>query len=152
MKTYSIYLAGPITGCSYEEANDWRKHIEEVINPKIVCFSPFREKHNLLKNEVSIKDCYESDPLASQRTLFMRDYLDVMHRDLIFVNMLGAKIASIGTCFEIAWAHHLRKPIVLCMEKTGNIHDHSFVREACPFRVDSIEDGIYITEKILLPG
>lgn len=149
MKTHSIYLAGPISGCSYDTTVGWRDHITTHIDPRIQCFSPMRFK-SYLKDEKAIADSYETTAFSSQRGLFARDRYDVEQCDLLFVNLLEAKIASIGTVAEIAWGHILHKPIVLIMEASGNIHDHAFIREMCPFRVDSIDEGIQVTERCLL--
>jgi hypothetical protein len=58
--------------------------------------------------------------------------------------MLGAETVSIGTVMEISWAWSFRNPIVLVMEKEGNIHEHAMIREACPFRVETLEEAIEV--------
>lgn len=116
MKTYSVYLAGPISGCSYKETVDWRNYMTDKLHGSIECFSPMRCKEYLATEE-AISDSYETTVFSSQRGLFARDRFDVERCDLLFANLEGARIASIGTVAEIAWAHMLHKPIVLVMEK-----------------------------------
>lgn len=148
-----IYLAGPISGLTYDGAVDWRNTVKETLDDaskgQIQCLSPMRHKDYLL-NESKIKDDYEQI-LSSQRGITARDRFDSTRCDLLFVNFLGAKKVSIGTVLEIAWADSQRIPIVLVMEDENNPHEHSMVRELCPFRVNNLEEGIEIAYKILMP-
>lgn len=150
MKKPSIYLAGPITGVSYAGSTDWRQHVKTFMAPDFDCFSPLRGK-SYLANETSIADAYEDTLLSSQRKIFARDTQDCMRCDALFVNLLGAERVSIGTVMEIAWGWSYRKPIVLVMEKDGNLHDHALIREACPFQVDDVDTGMVVMRALLLP-
>lgn len=145
-----IYLAGAITGVSYGDATDWREQVTRETEGMFTCFSPMRGKHYLSK-ETSIGDSYENSLLSSQRGIFARDSFDCMRCDVLFVNLLGATRVSIGTVMEIAWAQSRSKPIILVIESEGNLHDHSMIREACPLRVDTIDDGIWVLKSLLLP-
>lgn len=146
----SVYLAGPITGTSYDECTDWRERVKLWLAPSIVAYSPLRSKQYLLK-ETNVKDSYDEFVLSTQRGIYTRDLYDCRTRDLLFVNFLGAQKVSIGTVMEIAWAAAFNKLIVLVMEKEGNIHEHSMLREACPLRAETLEDGLFITKALLLP-
>lgn len=147
----SVYLAGPITGTSYEECTDWRKMVSHVLTSAgIDSYSPMRAKDYLLQ-ETSVDDSYEETVMSSQRGIYARDYYDCRTCDAIIVNLLGAERVSIGTVMEIAWATAYEKPIVLVMEKENNIHEHSMLREACPFRVDTLNEGVDIMKTLLLP-
>jgi nucleoside 2-deoxyribosyltransferase len=150
MKKPSIYLAGPITGMSYDSATDWRAQVKTLLEPDIDCFSPLRSKQYLL-NQTSIKDTYDEYVLSTQRGIFLRDFHDCRVRDLLFVNLLNTSKVSIGTVMEIAWGAAFQKPIVLIMEKNDNIHEHALIREACPIRVETIEEAIFATRALLLP-
>ncbi|MGI0075801.1 MAG: nucleoside 2-deoxyribosyltransferase [Nitrosopumilaceae archaeon] len=154
MKQHKVYLAGPITGESWNEANDWRQEVERHFDinytHQLVGFSPLRHKH-YLKNETKIHRSYEETVFSSQRGIFARDFNDVKTADLVFVNLLNTKIISVGTVMEIAWANAFQIPVVLVMEKENNIHEHPMLHEACPFRVDTLHEGIDLVRKILLP-
>lgn len=149
---YLLYLAGPITGTTYGECTDWRQYVQDNLPEEIIGMSPLRAKQ-YLKNENDIADQYQDDlsVLSTQRGIFARDTWDATRCDGVFVNLLGTtRRVSIGTVMEIAWAWHARNPIILVME-IGNIHDHSMLREACPFRVDTIEEGINVAKALFLP-
>lgn len=145
-----VYLAGPITGQSYDGATDWREQVKQHLEPAIAAYSPMRSKQYLLQ-QTTVKDVYDEYILSSQRGIYTRDFHDCRTCDLIFVNLLGATKVSIGTVMEIAWASAFNKPIVLVMEKTNNVHEHAMIREACALRTDNLEDGLFITRALLLP-
>jgi nucleoside 2-deoxyribosyltransferase len=147
----TVYLAGAITGTSYEETTNWRATVTQALaESNIICFSPMRGKQNL-SNELIIKDNYAHDPLSSQQFIFARDSYDCARCDLIFANLLGATQVSIGTVLEIAWAWSYRKPIILVMENANNPHDHSVIRGACPLRATTLDDGIELVRQMVLP-
>ena len=145
-----IYLAGPISGLTFEGAQDWRTYFSNKINLEIQCFSPLRGK-DYLKMRGPLEGSYDDFPLSSDRGITTRDRNDCMGADLVVFNMLGATRVSIGTMVEFGWADAARVPSVLVMEKTGNVHDHPMVRELAGFRVTNLEDAIAIAEIVLLP-
>lgn len=153
MKSFLVYLAGPITGLSFGGATDWRRDAAIAIargsTGRVETLSPMRHKDYLAGVE-KIADSYEGSVLSSQRGIFYRDRLDCTRADLVLVNMIGATRVSIGTVMEIAWANAREIPIVLVMED-GNLHEHSMLREACGFRVQTMAEAIDVTLRILMP-
>lgn len=147
MKT--VYLAGPISGLSFDGANDWRlDFINKLASHGIRGLSPLRSK-DYLKKEDNLRDEYNEHVLSCSRGIYTRDRYDSLNCDILFVNLLGATKVSIGTMMEIAWADSKKTPIVLAIEKEGNIHDHAMIREATGFRVDSLMSGLNVIRAIL---
>lgn len=147
----SVYLAGPITGTTYGECTDWREIAYQVFKSAgIEAYSPMRAKDYLLQ-ETSVADSYEDTIMSSQRGIYARDFYDCRSKDALFVNLIGATRVSIGTVMEIAWAAAYQKPIVLVIENENNIHEHSMIREACPLRVDNLNEGVDVMKALLLP-
>lgn len=144
---YLVYLAGPITGCTYEGANDWREYAQRAFAPNIAGLSPMRGKE-YLKNQGAMPHTYEHI-LSTQQAIMGRDMFDVRRCDMLLVNMLGAKVVSVGTVLEIGAAYALNKPVVLVMEKEGNPHDHPMVRQACAWRVEALDEGILVVNATL---
>lgn len=147
-----VYLAGPITGLNFDECTDWREDVKAAMPSHIDTLSPLRGKQYLKERsnrDGRIMDSYEEYPLSSSRGINTRDHWDVMRSSAVLVNMLGAAKASLGTVMEIAWAFAYRVPLVLVMEKEGNIHDHSMIRESTGFRVDTLEKGIEVIVALL---
>lgn len=147
---YTCYLAGPITGCHFDEAVNWREKFIELLPPEITGLSPMRGKP-WLEGTKSIDAMYEANALSSSRGIITRDHFDCRRCDVLVVNLLGAKKVSIGTVMEIAWGKAYGKPIILIMEN-GNLHDHPMINECVGFRVTSLEQAAEITQVLLLPA
>jgi len=149
MGKYGVYLAGPITGCTYDECTDWRKDFADSMPESIDSYSPMRFKKHL-DTGTPIEDNYPQHVMCSQRGIMARDYFDCTRANLVVVNLLGATRISIGTVMEMAWAFTHKIPTVVIMEKEGNVHEHSMLREAMSFRVESLEAAKEVVKAILV--
>jgi nucleoside 2-deoxyribosyltransferase len=148
----TLFLSGPITGLSYNEVVAWRDMVRaELQSCGIICFSPMRGFKEWLGGETKIKESYQENPSGTDAAITDQDYFDVARCDVLMVNLLNTKEISKGTLFEIAWAYQLRKPLILVIEKQGNVHEHPMVRRAATYRVDTVADGIAIAKRLLLP-
>lgn len=145
-----VYLAGAISGLTFNQSIDWREDAIEKLNPEIEGFSPLRAK-GYLQSVGVITQSYAIHPLSSDRGIMTRDHFDVMSSDAVLVNLLNTTERSIGTIMEIAWAFAYRKPLIVAMEKEKNPHEHPMIREAIGFRFDNLDEAIYATKAILLP-
>ena len=130
-----VYLAGPITGKSWEQSESWRDRFKQALAdtaPHIHGYSPLREKGFLI-NEKEISDSYDGTLFSTQRAIMSRDFFDVKTSDALVANLTGATIISVGTVMEIAWAYQLRIPCIIISEMENgsikNIHSHSMVRD-----------------------
>lgn len=143
-----VYLAGPVTGLSYEDCVDWRNHAKEVLgHAGIIGISPLRAI-DYLTSEHKIDLVYDM-PLSNSKGITARSRWDAMDCDVVFINVLDAEIVSIGTVMEVAWADILRKPIILVMEDEGNPHDHPMITESVGFRLTTLDEGLEIAKAIL---
>jgi nucleoside 2-deoxyribosyltransferase len=147
----NVYLAGPITGQTFDGCTDWRQFaIKELGAVGITGLSPMRAK-DYLKNESFVGDEYQDTVLSSSRGIITRDRWDTTRCDLILVNFLGAERVSIGTVMEMAWADACRTPSIVVMKSEGDLHDHSMLREVTGFRVETLEEGLEVAKAILTP-
>jgi len=136
-----IYLAGPITGCSYKGCTEWRGKVGvELETAGFEPYSPMRGKEHL-KNRRNIKSTMQEGAILDNHAAFMRDKFDVTRSDIVLVNLLGAERASIGTMMEIAWGNLLNKYVVVVME-SGNIHNHLFVLESSSVIFCDLDEAI----------
>lgn len=140
MSRKAIFLAGPLTGISYNDALEWRKYVERRLPPDVIAFSALRGKA-YVERETVLKDAYPDHLLSTPQGTITRDRFDVSRCDALFVNFLKADRVSIGTIMEMAWADAWRIPIILAMEN-GNIHDHAFVRQVAAFITDDLDEAI----------
>lgn len=147
-----VYLAGPITGLTYDEGNAWRLEAKAALGAHgIEAYSPMRAKE-YLRSQGVLSGSYSDGLFSTARNIMTRDYDDCTKADLILCNLLGSTKPSLGTVMEIAWAFAFRVPLVVIMEKEGNPHDgHPMIAESIGFRVDNVKDGILVATGILVP-
>lgn len=145
-----VYLAGPMSGMSYEQANNWRKYAEDALRDVgIGALSPLRYKDALSNVDALAKFIPESDDkLLTNAGILTRDYNDVSTSDALLINFEGATEASIGTVAEIAWAWILRKPIVIIMDD-NNIHKHGFITQMAPLIAEDLDEGIDLIIRLI---
>lgn len=136
-----VYLSGPISGHSYGEATGWRETLAGLLIPAgIVCLDPMRGKALLSQKKKLDPQGYKEYPLSQVKAIYMRDMWDVMRCDIVAVYLLEAEgVVSIGTCFEVAWASVLHKPMVGCWVDKG-AHDHGFITEAIGARAKDLDE------------
>ena len=119
----SVYLAGPIAGCTRGEANDWRDHMRYgLAEHRIQGISPLRCEP--LMGERYTAD--SPDPrFGTARAIASKNFLDVQMCDMTLCYLpreLNERRLSVGTVIELAWAHALRKPTIL-------VSDYPFLTE-----------------------
>ncbi len=144
----SVYLAGPIEGLHYDGCTSWREYAtQELGKDGIIGVSPMRAKEFL---EGKVIEGDQNHVMATDKAITTRDRFDVEGCDVMLVNFLGAKRVSVGTCVEFGWADTYRKPVVMCMEESGNFHDHAMIREIAAYRVTSLDEGIQVVKSVLI--
>lgn len=153
MKT--VYLAGPITGFTFDGCTDWRNYArDELAKVGIQGLSPMRGKEyleSIARDKVFTADgdkYSEHGVLSTNRGIMTRDRWDATRCDVLLVNFLGSEKASIGTCMEIAWADLKRTPIV-CVMAPGDPHQHGMILEAIGYRVSTLDNALAIIKAIL---
>jgi len=143
----TVYLGGPIAGLKFGDCNNWREYAKrELIKSNIRGVSPTRFKEIGLEEIASDKG---TGMLTSPKALTTRDRYDVQTSDISLFYLIGAPKVSIGTMIEYGWADSKRKPIITIIEKEGNVHEHSFVREISGFIVEDLDSGLTVARAIL---
>lgn len=141
MKT--VYLYGPISGLSYDGAEDWRAWMRGQLAPHgIDAVSPLRGKAylaNLAQLSGHGREYLDLGVLSTPAAVVARDKFDVLRADMLVGNFLGADRVSLGSMFEQAWAHLHHKPIAVAAPAHGGPHDHMFFNNTIDFRVDTLE-------------
>ena len=146
-----VYLSGPITGLTYDQGQGWREHVTaKLATYGISGVSPLRAKE-YLKQAGELQGSYEMHPLSTMAGIVTRDRWDCQRSAVAIVNVLEARQVSVGTVIELGWLDAHRIPIVLAMEPSGNVHEHSMVRGIAGFHVYTLEDAIQVTVGILRP-
>ena len=146
-----LYLAGPITGSSFEAVTQWRDLFIEIVGDELDCYSPLRDK-DYLSQESSLASDYSDYLLSSQAGIMTRDHFDVKNCDAVVLNLLAATKISIGSMIEVGMAFAYRKPLILVIEP-DNLHQHPMLFEAARngYITDTLEDAAYCATSLLLP-
>ena len=153
----TVYLAGPITGLTYDDGNEWREEVQaELFYANITAFSPLRAKNFLreigvLDNAGKPDSAYLGlNPLSEPKGITTRDRFDCQRSDMVLVNLEGAEKVSIGTMIELGWADAARRPIVIAMEE-DNPHRHAMVNEVAGFIVPTLSEAVAVVKAVLRP-
>jgi nucleoside 2-deoxyribosyltransferase len=150
--SFLVYLAGPITGLTFDDAADWRARASADLGAYgIKCLSPLRAKE-ILRAVGRLSGTGEEyahlGVLSLPRGVTTRDRYDATRCDALLVNLLGAERVSIGTVMEIAWADLCRIPVVVAIEDRGNPHEHMMIAECIGFRVPSLQEAVNVVAAI----
>jgi nucleoside 2-deoxyribosyltransferase len=144
-----VYLAGPITGLTFDDGQSWRTEAAKALDSdKVETLTPLRGKTFLRKEGVlhngstSYKD---PNPIASSKGITRRDMNDTTRSTCLLVNLLKTEKVSIGTVMELAWAYREQIPVVLVMDEK-NVHNHAMVQETATYTVPSLAEGISLVK------
>lgn len=135
-----VYLAGPITGLSWEAATTWRRIVQANLMSydDIKVLSPLRGKC-LLEDRKSIES-YEPGFICQPKTIVARDLGDIRRSDVVLFNFIHADKPSIGSLIELGYAKALHKTIIV-MDK--NKHTHPFIEESSSFPILISGNNVY---------
>lgn len=139
-----VYLAGPIAGLTYDEAQEWRKAATDYLNLlDVTVLNPLRvvQPFNGVHGNQGVEEAH-----FSARGMIMRDRTDVYTSDLILMNLSNAKGVSIGSCVELGWADAYRKPVVTI---STDPKPHAFIYELSSYVVPNLHEALIIVKGIL---
>lgn len=111
----TIYLCGPINGCTDEECTNWRDLVKLLWHGKTI--DPMRRDYRGREKE-SVNEIVELDKI------------DVTNSDVILVNY---DKPSVGTSMEVLYAFERGKLVVVVAQQGANIspwlryHSHAIV-------------------------
>lgn len=124
-----IYCCHPISGRSANEVFEYYEDMSRVLGSfGYEVLTPMHGK-DVLRTEEKFRATDYRNPVATNHAIYNRDRWMVHQADIVYANLLGASIVSIGTMMELAIASDNRKHVVLAMEEQ-NVHRHAFVLEA----------------------
>jgi len=149
-----VYLSGPITGLTYNEARyGWRKQFSDRMLNGITVLSPMRHEGHLREIPGPLNDKnLPNHFMTKAKVIVEKDLLDIRRSDIIAVNLLDATDVSRGTLVEIGMAYAMGKTILVAIEDAGNPKDSFFVREPAGLVVDNLDDLIHATNSLLSEG
>jgi nucleoside 2-deoxyribosyltransferase len=113
MKVFTVYLAGPMEGCTKEGMTGWRglaKHRLEAWG--IHCLDPTRR--------TPFHETGREPQLA--RVLFYADIRDIDQSDLVLADVRVDSGRGSGTSMELMYSWMNKKPIVLVANTSDPVH------------------------------
>lgn len=139
----TVYLAGPITGCNAGEANDWRYHAINRLEPEgIAGISPLRCEP--LHGE-RYQYTHPDPRFGTAKAIASKNFLDVQMCDMTLCNLPHL---SLGTLLELGWAHALRKPTIL-VSNDPHFTEHPVIIASSSWIVPTLDEAIDICIGIL---
>ena len=153
-----VYLAGPIAGCTYAEATDWRGYVMSGFDLGIAGISPMRMKEWCQRmGKIGEVAQYKAITTAEEflisgesHAIRARDFHDVRVCDLMFAYLpkeLNERRPSWGTSMEMGWASAQQKPIVLVTDD-DSLSDHPLVRESVGWIVPTLKLGVAVVNSV----
>jgi len=143
-----IYVAGSITGKTPDEVFAFFCNTKETLEQMgYEVVSPMAGKGHLRTEKYFSSSGYKF-PVSTDHAIARRDRWMVKQSDIIYVNLLSAKTASIGCVSELAWAYDNNKHTILVMQD-DNIHKHAFILEMADIIFDNTEAALeYLGELV----
>jgi nucleoside 2-deoxyribosyltransferase len=112
MKTFKFYLAGAMTGISFDESNVYRETAKEWLESRECNFNVTAINPNDYYNFLEKRH-------ETEKEILRFDLNMIRTSDLILVNLNGK---SIGTAMELMLAYELHKPIVGFIADKSELH------------------------------
>jgi nucleoside 2-deoxyribosyltransferase len=153
----SVYLCGPITGLTFNEAKyGWRAQVHAALTPfGIECLSPMRSKegnHFTDAQQKSLSPMGSNiDVMSTPRGLTSRDRFGHAALRPAVLQRCRRHQDLGGSMIELGWADGKHTPILLVMEK-GNIHEHAMVVDLASWIVPTTEEGIEVAKAVFKSG
>ncbi len=151
----TVYLAGPVTGLTYDKARyGWRKKFESLLPDHIHCSSPMRGKEMLEDFGVlTAGSGYPRNAMLTPAGITTRDFNDVKNCDLMIACFLEAngKLSG-GTFMEYGFAHAFQIPILgIGLASDPNL-SHIMAKGVLGYRVGTLRKAAHIATLLLTPG
>ncbi len=150
-----VYLAGPISGLTHDEARyGWREEFAQLMPKHIYCNSPMRGKE-ILKDfgVLTSGKGYPVNAMTSSKGVNSRDFNDVKTCDAMIACFLESNgVLSGGTMMEYGYAHAFQKPVIGIGPKDDPNLTHLMARDVQGWRVDDLEEAANIVSLLLTPG
>jgi nucleoside 2-deoxyribosyltransferase len=141
-------MAHPISGQSYVSVMSYYTRVTKLLKKfgyEVLC--PMTGKE-MLRTDMKLRSHgLDQSPVTTNHAISERDRWMVSSSDIVYLNLLGATMASIGCCMELAWAHDKGKHTIVVLEP-GNIHEHAFVLEAADVVFNNEADALLYLKKL----
>lgn len=140
----TVYLAGPIGGCTKGEANDWRRHLEYKLRAHgIMGISPLRCEPVI--DERYDPKGYPDEKFGTNRAIGSKNEMDVRMCDMMIAFL---PTISMGTLIEIGMAKALNKPLIIVSEEP-DINFHPVIQYCASWWLNDLDDAADVVIGVL---
>lgn len=155
-----VYTAGPMTGLTHEEADSWRSNelLHDILGKngwEILSPTDAKEKPWLIEKYSGDNVMPARVPHVMERREVQLDLEHIHAASAIIANLKDAKIVSIGTVCEIAYAYAIGRPIIV-VDDDGSLHDHMFIRQMATVTVAdmgaAVDELLKIGKRLVEPA
>ncbi len=140
-----IYLCGPMTGLTPEQASKWRADAEATLAPfGFVIASPMRVEGKLLAPGKKIKAVEETNiPAMQGAAIYWRDMYDLDNTDILLCNLNDVPDGPcIGSIFEIGYVAGQRKAAILIVARPETLfRQHPMMTTPAHAVFDELEEA-----------
>ena len=137
----SIYLAGAMSGKSFEEMNAWRVEIKDILTH----MGSYHDCNIRVTNPVEYYNFIEKRH-KSEREVMQFDISRVKNSDVVIVNLDGIN-TSIGTSMELYECYRSDIPVIAFGTDEEYENTHPWIKECIMRHEDTIENAAtYIKE------
>jgi nucleoside 2-deoxyribosyltransferase len=151
-RLHTVYLCGPITGVSLNDALNWRRTVITSLAREAQFIDPTRDFVDpIRKSESADTRSLTAERLLHGKRTVARDRYDVQSSDLVLACFLGATAVSIGAVGEIFWADAMGKPVIIVRED-DNIHNHDMLNEIAGWIFADLDAAIGQIRKMTAAG
>lgn len=135
MNRLKIYLAGKMSGLTYEEMNKWREDIAKIINH----MADYCGKEVNVVNPVDYYN-FRMPRHQNEREVMQYDLSHVKSSNIVVVNINGLR-ESIGSCIELYEAYKNNIPVIALDKKDEYKYLHPWIKE-CITRYEGNEENV----------
>lgn len=131
MESVRVYLAGGMSGISFDEQSKWRKQIQDAIK-----YGDYDCKKNpIFFDPTNYYSLFETEH-KSEREVMEYDLYNLKRSDMVIVNFNVPN--SIGTAMELAIAKENHMPVIGLNKDKFDLHP--WVSECCTRVCDNIRE------------
>jgi nucleoside 2-deoxyribosyltransferase len=156
MMMNKVYLSGPITGLTYQQARyTWREEFANMVAPNVIVLSPMRHEGHLAEmGKTGIRpDNLPTHLFSHPKMIVAKDFLDIDESTIVVVNLLGATAVSQGTLVEYGYAYAKGKTIITISDnEAANPHNSPFIPVVSNVMVETLRDAALIVNSFLSTG
>jgi len=130
LEKLKIYLAGKMSGLSFEESDEWRRDFKRIFKKEM----NYDTMHYTIINPNDYYN-FKNPSHQNEREVMQYDLNHIRNSDIIVVNLDGIN-TSIGTAIELYTAAQLNIPILALGTSEKWKNTHPWLKE-CISRVES---------------